>query len=118
MKISAGRRDKDLGDLVGQGIDALDLVRHEDPDAAVRADDRPSRSGIGLCGCEGLVVDVVCPGWGTVGAGVVAGALIGAAVAAPPVVYGPPVVYAPPPPGYYAPPPPAYGSPQGTLPPK
>jgi hypothetical protein len=49
---------------------------------------------------------------------VVAGELIGAAVAAPPVVYGPPVVYAPPPSGYYAPPPPAYGSPQATLPPK
>jgi hypothetical protein len=56
------------------------------------------------------------PGWGAVGAGVVAGALIGAAVAGPPVVYGPPAVYAPPPPGYYAPPPPAYGSPQATLP--
>jgi hypothetical protein len=52
------------------------------------------------------------PGWGAVGVGVVAGALIGAAVARPPVVY------APPPPGYYAPPPPAYAPPPVTLPPK
>jgi hypothetical protein len=51
------------------------------------------------------------PGWGAVGAGVVAGAIVGAAVATrPAVVYAPPpaVVYAPPP-AVYAAPPPGYG---------
>jgi hypothetical protein len=61
-------------------------------------------------------------GWGAVGAGVVAGAVVGAAIAGPPVVYAapPPVVYAPPP-AYYGPPPaygPGYGGPPATLPPK
>ena len=54
-------------------------------------------------------------GWGGVGAGLVAGAIIGGALAAP--YYGgygygyPAPYYAPPPPAYYGPPPAVYGGP-------
>ncbi|MGA7488380.1 MAG: BA14K family protein [Xanthobacteraceae bacterium] len=48
-------------------------------------------------------------GWGGVGAGFVAGAILGGALAAP--YYAPGPYYAAPPPVYYAPPAPAYGPP-------
>jgi hypothetical protein len=52
-------------------------------------------------------------GWGGVGAGIVAGAIIGGAIASSPYYgYGPyPYYYAPPPPVVYGPPPAAYGAP-------
>lgn len=57
-------------------------------------------------------------GWGGVGAGFVAGAIIGGALAAPRYGYGygygpyyPAPYYAPPPPAYYGPPPAVYGGP-------
>ncbi len=48
-------------------------------------------------------------GWGGVGAGFVAGAILGGALASPYYGYGP--YAAPPPPVYYGPPAPAYGPP-------
>jgi hypothetical protein len=49
-------------------------------------------------------------GWGGVGAGIVAGAIIGGAIASSPYYgYGPYPYYAPPPPVVYGPPPAVYG---------